>query len=86
MWNRPKTRRVMRNTSPTVRIMSQRRIARELERVVRHSRYAAGGRTQHERERLRRIRQMLEGRLTVSNGLVPRYNGESSPVTAEVTP
>ena len=48
----------------------ERQTRRAMARVVRHSRYAAGGRTQHERERLRRIRQIVAGRLTVSNGLV----------------
>ncbi len=48
----------------------ERRDRRALKRVVRHSRYAAGGSTQRERERLRRIRQIVAGRLTVSNGLV----------------
>lgn len=48
----------------------QRQENREMMRVIRHSRYAAGGSTQHERERLRRIGQIVAGRLTVSNGLV----------------
>lgn len=48
----------------------ERQAQRALKRVIRHSRYAAGGSTQHERERLRRIGQIVAGRLTVSNGLV----------------
>lgn len=48
----------------------ERRMARQMARVIRHSRYAAGGSTQHRRERLRRIGQIVAGRLTVANGLV----------------